>query len=170
MGNIYIETDENFRVTKVHNMPLDPVNGMGYTREELEQKGYFVDEIPAPINKTGRRAIKMYNPDTKSIYYEYIGIPMSDKERINYLENAMNFIAKNALYGAQGIPAMYSMRTMALDEEPVQEEVDPQVKAIGEYLAYQIIAGKLEVENVLAECPQCENVIKETLMENGIQI
>ena len=35
MGNIYIETDENFRVTKIHRMPFDPNNGMGYTREEL---------------------------------------------------------------------------------------------------------------------------------------
>ena len=48
MRNIYIETDENFRVTKIHRMPFDPNNGMGYTREELydcikEQANYISD-------------------------------------------------------------------------------------------------------------------------------
>ena len=98
MKNIYIETDENFRVTKIHRMPFDPNNGMGYTREELEKKGFFVDSIPEPVNQIGKRSIAMYNPDTKSIYYDYVSIPVSDKDRLEQLENAMNFIMRNAIY------------------------------------------------------------------------
>ena len=165
MGNIYIETDENFRVTKVHRMPFDPNNGMGYSREELEKKGFFVEEIPNPIHQTGRRSIMMYNPDTKGIYYEYANIPLSDKERIEQLENAFNFIARHTVYG-MGMPS-----TMALDEEI---ENKPKLQAgeiqLAQYLAYQIIAGKITMEQCNITFPQLEEVIKDTLKDNGIQL
>lgn len=163
MRDIYIEVDETFRVTKIHRMPFDPNNGMGYTREELEKKGFFVDEIPEPVNKTGRRSVAMYNPDTKSIYYEYIGIPMSDKERINYLENALDAVL-NLVLGQQ------TMR-LCLDDErsSYENEIMKNQDMYAEYLAYQIISGKMELEECLRKFPQCEVKIKETLMENGIQ-
>lgn len=164
MGNIYIETDENFRVTKIHRMPFDPNNGMGYTREELEQKGFFVDEIPNPVNQVGRRAIAMYNPDIKKVYYEYIGVPMSDKERVEQLENAMNFMMKNALYGYNPASTM-SLRAIT----PVEPKLEPHEEAAAKYIAFQIISGKLELDECLAMFPQFEVVIKETLRDNGIQ-
>ena len=165
MGNIYIEVDENFRVTKVHRMPFDPVNGMGYTREELERKGFFVEEIPEPSNQVGRRSVLMYNPDIKAVYYENINIPMSDKERIEQLENALNFIARHMVYG-YGAPA-----TMSLDEETTNK---PQLldgeKELAGYLATQIIAGKLTFEQCMSIWPQLEEEIKQVLMDNGIQV
>ena len=166
MRNIYIETDNEFRVTKVHRMPFDPNNGMGYTREELERKGYFVEEIPQAVNKVGRRSIMMYNPDTKSIYYEYVGVPLSDKERADQLENAFNwFLMNNALYGA------YPMTTMSLDNEPVKElALNVFEKGAAEYLASQVISGKLEAEQCLTMFPQFVDHIKGVLSDNGIQL
>ena len=171
MGNIYIETDENFRVTKVHRMPFDPNNGMGYSREELEQKGFFVEDIPEPVHQTGRRSIMMYNPDTKGIYYELVNIPLSDKERIDQLENAMNsalhflsFMVANSTYGIQ--PA-----TMLLEDEPTPTvKLTTQEEWAAKYLANQIISGKLELNQCVELFPQFEEVIKDTLKDNGIQV
>ena len=168
MGNIYIETDETFRVTKIHRMPFDPNNGMGYTREELEKRGFFVEEIPNSVNQVGRRAIAMYNPDTKSVYYEYVGIPMSDKERVEQLENAMNFIMQNALYGYHGYP----VAMMSLDDEPAvvnAPNLNVHEEGAAKYLAFQIISGKLDLQECLAMFPQFEVIIKEVLRDNGIQ-
>lgn len=163
MGNIYIEVDENFRVTKIHRMPFDPNNGMGYTREELERKGFFVEEIPNPVNQTGKRAVAMYNPDIKKVYYEYVGIPMSDKERIDQLENVLNFLTRNALNNTTN-----QSGSVALYVEKKESHSD--IKAIGEYLAYQIISGKLDLYETLESCPQCQDIINETLIKNGIQV
>lgn len=166
MGNIYIETDENFRVTKIHRMPFDPNNGMGYTREELERKGFFVDEVPSPQNYVGKRSVAMYNPDTKSIYYEYVTIPMSNKDRIKALENALDslsFIARNALYGLNPTP-------MTINEESKEEPQLKDMEAIGKYLASRIISGGLDATEVIKRYPELENIIKDSLMENGIQI
>lgn len=164
MGNIYIETDENFRVTKVHRMPFDPNNGMGYSREELEQKGFFVDEIPEPVHQTGRRSIMMYNPDTKGIYYEWVSIPLSDKERVNQLEDALNFVLGQI--GAQAIPV-----TMSLDDEISNvPELSDAEKQLGVYLANQIISGKLTLEQCVYINPRLEEIVKDTLKDNGIQV
>lgn len=165
MGDIYIETDDDFRVTKIHRMPFDPNNGMGYTREELEKRGYFVDEIPEPIHQIGKRSVAYYNPDIKSIYYETVGIPLSDKERADNLENALNALL-NIVCGQTEVS------TMSLDEESEIKGavVSTDDDIIGEYIASQIISGKLELEECLRRFPQCEKSIKETLMSNGIQV
>ena len=170
MGNIYIETDENFRVTKIHRMPFDPVNGMGYTREELEKRGFFVDEIPEPVHQVGRRSIAMYNPDTKSIYYESVGVPLSDKERVEYMENAFNALLET-VYSSQ-TPVVMScddVAITALNEEGSNELVDPGTDAIATYLAYQIISGKLDAAECFNKYPQCKDTITEVLSNNGIQ-
>ena len=160
--NIYIEVDENFRVTKIHRMPFDPNNGMGYTREELEMKGFFVDEIPNPVNQVGRRSIAMYNPDTKSVYYECVGIPMSDKERIDYLENALDAVL-NIVMGQ-------SVMTLSSDTDSYLKEIERDQNNYGEYLAYQIISGKMTIEECLRKYPQCTGIIKKVLSDNGIQV
>lgn len=163
MGNIYIEVDNDFRVTKIHRMPFDPNNGMGYTREELERKGFFVDSIPTPVNKVGRRSVAMYNPDTKSVYYEYIGIPMSDKERIDYLEGAMDVLLDTIM--ATRV-SMYSRSTV----EDMEKQIQKNNKLISTYLAYQIISGKLDLEECLNIYPELNESIKTILKENGIQV
>ena len=168
MKNIYIETDENFRVTKIHRMPFDPNNGMGYTREELEKKGFFVDSIPTPINQVGRRAIAMYNPDIKSVYYEYVGVSMSDKERADQLENVVNFMMRNAIYGTH--PVMTTDAKVSALTEDGQPKLDVYEEGAAKYIASQIISGKLDLNDTLARFPQFENVIKNELKDNGIQV
>lgn len=174
MGDIYIEVDDDFRVTKIHRMPFDPNNGMGYTREELEGKGYFVDEIPEPIHMTGRRSIPYYNPDTKSIYYECVGIPLSDKERMEYLENALNSVL--TIVAGQDYAISTATFSYNLEDETDKEEftkaediVDDIDRNIGIYLGYQVISGKIDIDECLRRFPQYESVIKETLVNNGIQ-
>ena len=165
MKNIYIETDENFRVTKIHRMPFDPNNGMGYTREELEKKGFFVDEIPDAAHQVGKRSIAMYNPDTKSIYYEYVSVNLSDKERVEQLENALNFIMRNAIYGTgANIPGT------VVEEEKPKSNLSVHEQGVATYLSSQIIAGKLELEECLKTFPQFEDAIKTNLRNNGIQV
>ena len=175
MGNIYIETDEDFRVTKIHRMPFDPVNGMGYTREELEKKGFFVDEIPEPVHQVGRRSIAMYNPDTKSIYYESVGVPLSDKERVEYMENAFNALLES-VYSQNSSASMFNMpavATLSLEEETKTDEEnqvsDSGTDAIATYLAYQIISGKMDANDCFNKYPQCRDTIVEVLSNNGIQ-
>lgn len=163
MGNIYIEIDNDFRVTKIHRMPFDPNNGMGYSREELEKKGFFVKEVPNPVNKAGKRAVAMYNPDTKSIYYEYVNIPLSDKKRMELLENALNTMIQNGTYGTEADIATFGLTKQ--DEEPVNNE-----DTIAEYMAHQIISGNLVYEECIASCPTYEEKIKNILADNGIQV
>lgn len=162
MKKIYIEVDKDFRVTKVHRMPFDPNNGMGYTKEELDKRGFFVESIPNPVNKTGMRSVMMYNPDIKGIYYEYVGIPMSNRERLNQLEKAMDIIARNTMYGANPVA------TMSLENDI--NDVDPGIKSIGEYIAYRVLCGQMDARDAINNFPQCESVIIETLRENGVQI
>lgn len=164
MGNIYIEVDTNFRITKIHRMPFDINNGMGYTREELEKKGFFVKEIPNPINKVGKRAIAMYNPDNKSVYYEYVSIPLSEKDRLNVMENALNSIIKNGTFGND------PFSVVALDLEESLEDTAEKEKDIANYMAYQIISGKLTFDDCMKKCPMYEKQIKNILTENGIQV
>lgn len=169
MGNIYIETDENFRVTKIHRMPFDPTNGMGYTREELEKRGFFVDEVPEPVHQVGRRSIAMYNPDTKSIYYECVGIPLSDKERVDYMEDAFNALL-NSTYNTNKPTTLKAARVMSLNNsESVDNAEDKNKKAIGTYLAYQIISGKIDIQDCFNKYPDLRDIIQDVLRENGIQ-
>ena len=163
MGNIYIEVDNGFRVTKIHRMPFDPNNGMGYTREELEKKGFFVKEVPNAVNKTGKRAVAMYNPDTKSIYYEYVNVPLSNKDRVDLMENALNAIIKNGTFGVD-------MMRMTYDVSLMSEDNDDKEKDIADYMAYQVISGKLTFDECMMKCPMYENEIKKILAENGIQV
>ena len=167
MRNIYIETDENFRVTKIHRMPFDPNNGMGYTREELEKKGFFVEEVPEPIHQVGRRNIAMYNPDTKSIYYECVNVAISDKERADQLENALNWIMMNSIYGNYGHPTVMTMDASVTSLEP---KLNVFEEGAANYLASQIISNKLDAKFVMGSYPQFADYIKNKLSDNGIQV
>ena len=89
-GNIYIEVGKNGLVTKVHRFPFDPSLGLQTPREELEQTGVFVDKVPEPRHIPGKQAIMKYDYDQREIYYEYIVAPLTDKERLDLLEQAMN--------------------------------------------------------------------------------
>ncbi len=90
---VYIRYDEDTKViTFMHKMPFDKVNGMGKSKEELEKTGVFVDECPEPEKKTGFSPVAMYSEETKSIYYDYKPIPVPSDERLDMLEDAINYL------------------------------------------------------------------------------
>lgn len=84
---IYIRLDQDTGLVKyIHMNPLDPVYGMGRSKEELEQTGLFIEEsqYKEPTYKEGYFAIMYYNND--GIYYKYEKRPLTIEERLDKLE------------------------------------------------------------------------------------
>lgn len=92
MSEVYVRLGEDNVVKFIHKYPFDPTKGLHRTREELEQNGVFVDNVPEPEMKQGMRSVPKYNSDTKSIYYEYTPIPLTNEERLSLIEDAINEI------------------------------------------------------------------------------
>lgn len=69
----FIQVDGE-RVLLIHNMPFDPVNGMGKTEAELLTMGYLLDDIPDPEQREGKIALPYYSPE-KGFYYAYEDAP-----------------------------------------------------------------------------------------------
>lgn len=72
-------------VTFIHYFPFDEVHGLGKTKEELEQSGLFVDEIPDP-EENGKIPQLLVNPDTKELWYEYLERPLTLEEKLQLIE------------------------------------------------------------------------------------
>lgn len=102
MSEIYIRVGKNNVVEFIHRSPFDPANGLQSTRDELEKTGVFIDTIPNPDMIEGKRAIPKYNPDNKSVYYDYVDIPLSLTERVEQLENAFNELLMFGDFGLGG--------------------------------------------------------------------
>ena len=79
--DIYIRVNKSNVVEFVSTTPMDPKEGLGMTREELELQGKFVSDIP----------------HTNSIYYKYEPVPLPAKKRLDNLENAMNVMIENMM-------------------------------------------------------------------------
>ena len=62
---------------------------MGKTEQELLQIGALVDDIPEPEQIEGKMPVLYYNPQTNSVYYEYVERPLTEEERIAQLEQAI---------------------------------------------------------------------------------
>lgn len=75
------------RVTLIHNMPFDPVNGMGKTEAELMQMGVLLDEVPDPAPQEGYIPLPYYNAE-RGFWYEYEKAPAgpATKEDIEALQ------------------------------------------------------------------------------------
>ena len=69
----YIQLDGN-KVTLIHNLPFDPVDGLGKTETELLQTGVLLEEIPEPEQRQGKIALPYYTP-AQGFYYEYEDAP-----------------------------------------------------------------------------------------------
>ena len=97
MSEVYIRVDaKTNQITFVHMSPFDPVNGLGQTREELLKTGFFISHYPEPAMQLGKRAIPYYDYEKKEVTYDYVNIPLSDKQRIDMLESALNdFLLQN---------------------------------------------------------------------------
>lgn len=91
MSEVYIRVDkETNRITFVHKMPFDPVNGLGQTRDELLKTGLFISHYPEPAMKLGKRAIPYFDYEKKEVSYQYEAIPLTDSQRLDMMESAMN--------------------------------------------------------------------------------
>ena len=53
------------------------------------QIGALVDDIPEPEQIEGKVPVLHYNPQSNSVYYEYVDRPLTDQERIEQLEKAI---------------------------------------------------------------------------------
>lgn len=93
MSEVYLRIGKNNIIECIHRAPFDPTNGLQMTRDELERTGVFVNDVPEPEMRDGYRAVAKYNSDTKSVYYDYVSIPLSDSERLTQLEEAFNEFA-----------------------------------------------------------------------------
>lgn len=80
-------SDTDYIVEGIHNMPLDPVNGLGKTKTELEKEGVFIDTLPAPdAPKKGIDNRLHVNPKTKEVWYEQFEVPLSNDDEISQLK------------------------------------------------------------------------------------
>lgn len=96
MSEVYIRVDKfTNKITFVHKMPFDPINGLGQTREELLKTGFFISNYPEPAMKIGKRAIPYYDYEKKEVSYRYENLPLSDSERISLMEAALNDMILN---------------------------------------------------------------------------
>lgn len=96
MSEVYIRVDKSTnKITFVHKMPFDPINGLGQTREELLKTGFFISNYPEPAMKIGKRAIPYYDYEKKEVSYQYVNLPLSDTERISLMEAALNDMILN---------------------------------------------------------------------------
>lgn len=93
----FIRIDENNKVTFMHNLPFDATHGMKKTREQLLEEGKLVTEIATPENIEGKYAVAMYDPDTNSVYYVYEDAPLTDSQRIDMIEDALNELLMGGL-------------------------------------------------------------------------
>lgn len=78
---------EGGKVTLIHNMPFDPVNGMGKTEAELSQLGVLLDAIPDPEPMEGKIALPYYTEE-RGFYWVYEEAPAgpattADLEAVN---------------------------------------------------------------------------------------
>lgn len=90
MSEVYIRVDNSNRVVFAHKLPFDPVCGLNTSREELLKNGYLIDSIPEPSAAVGKRAVLYYDHEQKKVYYEYTPVPLSTRERLSLIEDALN--------------------------------------------------------------------------------
>jgi tRNA splicing ligase len=84
---IYIEINTNNEVITQHRYPFDEKYGYGKTKEELQQIGFLVESISEAERIEGKEHILKYDPNTKTLYYEYIeNTDAVNKEKIDFLE------------------------------------------------------------------------------------
>lgn len=102
---IYIEyvpeTDTKGLVNFIHYKPLDDIDGLGKTEEELSMTGVLVVSLPELEQREGHTAKLYINPQTKELWYEYLEVPKPEtpeqkiqrlEQNITAMQEAINFI------------------------------------------------------------------------------
>lgn len=78
LGDLEKVNDDKYLVRFIHYMPFHTMHGMKdehgnlMTQEQLEEKGFLVEELPEPIFSPDKPIGMFINPKTKEIYYEDI--------------------------------------------------------------------------------------------------
>ena len=104
MSEVYIRVDKQTnRITFVHKMPFDPVNGLGQTKDELLKTGLFISHYPEPAMKLGKRAVPYFDYEKKEVTYEYENIPLTDAQRLDMMESAMNDVILQNIANSESV-------------------------------------------------------------------
>ena len=73
MSQKFIQLDGG-KVTLIHHMPFDPVQGLGKSEAELGQMGVLLETIPEPEQREGFIPLPYYTPE-RGFYYQYEPAP-----------------------------------------------------------------------------------------------
>lgn len=86
---LYVYKDE-FENVCINHKPFDEEFGLGESKEVLEKKGFFIENIPPHKEIEGKVAIRKVDFIKKEIYYDYIDNPKTreqlQQEEINQLQ------------------------------------------------------------------------------------
>lgn len=124
---IFIKVDNTGKETLRHNMPFDPVNGLGKTEEELLQEGYLFESLPEPEIINGKDAILMISSSGEP-YYEY-------QDRKLTMEEVAEIIS------AQVISAKDEYLKLDLNTASLQEVQNAKIKLLSEDCKNDILNG-----------------------------
>lgn len=106
LGNLNKIESDKYAIGYTHYMPFDSVNGLGKTKEELEQEGILIENIPEPEQIEGKYTIMYWNPIEQKVFYEYKDIPKSKEKNLeekiktlteNLAQEKINNMKKDAL-------------------------------------------------------------------------
>lgn len=81
MSKIFVRVKDD-KILEIHYMPFDPVYGTGKTEAELQQEGLLVDAIPDPEPVEGKVAVLKYNPNDKTLFYDYEDVPLPPEAQV----------------------------------------------------------------------------------------
>ncbi|EQB4335412.1 hypothetical protein ACYJ2V_001099 [Clostridium botulinum] len=79
LGELKRIEENKIRAKFIHYMPFDNVYGLHKTKEELEQEGILIENIPEPKYIENKQAIMYWEPVNKQIFYEYEDVPKFDE-------------------------------------------------------------------------------------------
>ena len=88
---IYFEHKDG-DVTVIHYMPFHAVHGLGKSKEELEQTGFFVASVPDEEFVQGKISKLKFNEGMGELYYEYVDAPPSEQDKLAQLEKRQELI------------------------------------------------------------------------------
>lgn len=91
---IFIQVDENDIVTMTHNMPFDENYGLGKTKEELDEMGFFVDLIPPLESIAGKTGYYRFDHTSNTVQVEYIDRELTQEELFQQANQKVSVLEK----------------------------------------------------------------------------
>lgn len=85
---IYIELNEDGKITYSHSNPFDSMRGLGLTEEQLRIKGYLIEEIP-PLKKGYKYRIDSDGIETKLELVKDDSREIEIDDRLNIAEQSI---------------------------------------------------------------------------------